>query len=71
MILTKKDFSLYIEDEFAKNDMNMVETVLQACEDYNVDPEMVEPLINRSVKEKMYNNFVDLNFIKRESKVII
>lgn len=71
MIVTKKDFCLYVEEQFANNSMSMVDTVLSACEEYNIDPEMVEPLINRSLKEKMEKDFINLNYLKAENTKVI
>jgi len=71
MILTKKDFCLHVEEEYSNNQMTMIDTVLASCEKYNIDPELVEPLINRSLKEKMEVEFIDLNYIKSESNTII
>jgi hypothetical protein len=71
MIITKKDFCLYVEEQFASNDMSMIDNVLIACDKYSVDPELAESLINRSVKEKMRNEYVTLNYLKPESTVIV
>lgn len=71
MIITKKDFCLHVEEQFCNNKMSMIDTVLSACIEYNIDPEMIEPLINRSLKEKMEAEFIDLNYLKAESNVII
>ncbi len=71
MILTKKSFCLHVEEEFSKNDLSMIDTVLLACEEFNIDPALVEPLINRSVKEKIKREFVNLNLLKSSDTVII
>jgi len=71
MIITQKDFSEFIENEFAFNNMTIIETVLYACEKFSIDPNMVEPLINRSVKEKMKQEFIELNFLKKENNEIV
>lgn len=71
MIVTQKDFCLYVEEQYANNSMTMIETVLSACVKYNVDPEMVEPLINRSLKEKMEIEFINLNYLDADSVAVI
>lgn len=71
MIISQKDFCLYVEEQFANNDMSMIDTVLMACARYNIDPEMVEPLINRSVREKMEIEFIELNYIRAETGKVI
>ena len=71
MIITKKDFCLHVEEQFATNNMSMIDNVLIACDEYSVDPELAEPLINRSVREKMRNEYVKLNYLKSENTVIV
>jgi len=71
MIISQKDFCLYVEEQFANNDMSMIDTVLGACAKYNIDPELVEPLINRSVREKMEIEFIELNYLRAETGKVI
>ena len=63
---------MYIEEQYANDteENTIIDTVLYACEEYNVDPEMVEPLINRSVKEKMRVEYVKLNYLKDDTACI-
>ncbi len=71
MIINQKDFCMHVETQFASTTTTMIDTVLEACEEFNVDPELVEPLINRSLKEKMRNEYVDLNYLKNENTIIV
>ena len=71
MIVSQKEFCMYVEDHFVTGNLSMIDTVLQACEEFKVDPELVEPLINRSLKEKMEIEFIDLNYIKPSSSRIV
>jgi chorismate mutase len=71
MIVTQRDFCMFVEDRYANNEMSMIDNVLYACEKFNVDPEMIEPLINRSVKEKIKREYVKLNYLKETNHVII
>ena len=71
MIVTKQDFCLFIEDGFATNEMSMIDNVLHACDKFNVDPEMVGPLINRSIREKIKREYVKLNYLKEENNIIV
>jgi hypothetical protein len=71
MIVTQRDFCMFVEDRYANNKMSMIDNVLYACEKFNVDPEMIEPLINRSVKEKIKREYVKLNYLKETNHVII
>ena len=71
MIITTKDFCQKVEERFAENTMSMIDTVLSVCEEYKIDPEMCEPLVNRSLKEKMEKEFIELNFLKAENTKVI
>lgn len=71
MIVTKKDFCGHVEEQFASNSMTMIDTVLYVCGEYNIDPELVEPLVNRSLKEKMQKEYINLNYLKPENTSVI
>ena len=71
MIVSKKDFCVHVEDQFANNSMTMIDTVLYACSEYSIDPELIEPLVNRSLKEKMEKEFIQLNYLKAENVSVI
>ena len=71
MIITKKDFCNHVEKEYANNtNATMIDTILEACTQFNVDPEMVEPLVNRSLKDKMKVEFIELNYMKSENTIV-
>lgn len=71
MIITKKDFCNYVEKHYADNtNTTMIDTILEACIQFNVDPEMVEPLVNRSLKDKMKVEFIELNYLKSENTIV-
>ena len=71
MIIDKKNFCIYIEDQYVTNKKTMIDTVLDACAEFNVDPSMANNLINRSVREKLKKEFISLNYLKAESTVIV
>lgn len=71
MIVTRKEFCMYVEEEFINNELNMVDTVIEACTTFNVDPIMIEPLVNRSIKEKLEMDFINLNYIKAQNHEVI
>lgn len=71
MIINKKDFCIQIEEQYSTNNMSLIENVLTACDDFNVDPNMVDSLINRSIKEKIEQEFIQLNYLKADTNRII
>ena len=71
MIITKKDFCNHVEKEYADNEnTTIIDTILEACVKFNIDPEMIEPLVNRSLKDKMKVEFIDLNYLKSENTIV-
>jgi len=71
MIISKKDFCVYVEELNSKNEMSIVDNMLQACEDYNIDPLYVGPLVNRSLREKLSIEFANINLLKLEQNFVI
>jgi hypothetical protein len=71
MIISKKDFCAYIEELNADNELSIIDNVLQACMDHNIDPLFVGPLINRSIKEKLEIEFSDINLLKINRNFVI
>ena len=71
MIIDRKQFCLYIEELNIDNGDGIIQNVIKACDDHNIDPSLVEPLINRSIREKMEEEYVKLNYIKRDSGRIL
>ena len=71
MIISKKDFCIYVEELNSNNEISIIDNVLQACEDHNIDPSFVNSLINRSIKEKLRIEFVNINLLKSEQNFVI
>jgi len=71
MIISKKDFCIYVEELNSENEMSIIDNVLQACDDHNIDPLYVGPLVNRSLREKLSLEFADINLLKLEQNFVI
>lgn len=67
MIIDPENFCRRVEELHAHNDMSMFESVFAVCDDYGVDYEMVGPLVNRSIREKIKNEAIQLNLMKSDS----
>jgi len=44
-----------------------LDAVLKFCEDNNLEPEDISSKINKSLKDKLANNYRDLNYLPKES----
>jgi len=71
MIITRKSFSQRVEDILIESDLNAIDAVLEACNEFNVDPDMTSDLINEQLREKLKKAFTDLHYLKRDTHTIV
>jgi len=71
MVIDKKTFCEYIEDTYLNNDESLIDVVLGACEKFNIEIEYVNEFLNRVIKEKLHEEFVQLKFIPQEEFKVI
>ena len=64
MIITPSKFALLIEDYVRDKKMSYMEAVVLYCEENNIDPSSVKPLINKHLKEKIAYEAQSLNMLK-------
>ena len=63
MFESANDFSLFIETTANEKNIGVVDALLQYCEDNFLEPDEVTKLINRSLKDKLEINFMEMNFL--------
>lgn len=66
---TANEFSLFIEQTALDKKVTYLETVLSFCDTYKIDPEDVASKINKSLKEKLEQDFRDLNFLPKKAQL--
>jgi len=71
MFESASEFSLFIETTANENGIGVVEALLQYCEENYIEPEEVQKLINKSLKDKLELNFVDMNYLPKNSSLDI
>jgi hypothetical protein len=71
MIIQKKDFCLYVEDSYLNNNLSLIDTVLEACDYFNIEYDLVKVFINRQLKEKLRIEFEKLNYLKSDNINVI
>lgn len=64
--LTANEFSLYIEKVAATQKTNYIDAVISYCETHMIEPEEISSLINISLKEKLANDYKQLNYISKK-----
>ena len=63
------EFSLHIEKLAVEKRMTHMESVLFFCEMYMLEPSDVASKINKSLKEKIEQDFRDLNFLPKQAQL--
>ena len=68
MILSKSEFCMYVEEEYLNSEKkSMIDTILDICEKYNIDPEYINPLINKSIRDKLEVEYRALHMLKGDA----
>ena len=62
--MNSKKFGLIIEGIVKEKRISYMDAVLKYCEDNDIDTASVGPLINKSLKEKLEVNAMDLRLLK-------
>lgn len=71
MFESANDFSLFIETTANEKNIGVVDALLQYCEENFIEPDEVTKLINKSLKDKLEINFVEMNFLPRSAALEI
>lgn len=66
--LTPSKFALEIETIVAAENMNYIDAICHYCELNGLDVESIAKLVSKPLKERLKNDAVNLNFMKRTSK---
>ena len=63
------EFSLFVERQHVETGVPHMEIVINYCAEKDIDIEVVAPLINKSLKEKIRNEAEEANMMKRSGKL--
>ena len=66
--MTPSKFSLEVEKIMMEQKFNYIESICYFCELNNVEVESVVKLISKPLKEKLKNDAINLNFMKKTSE---
>jgi hypothetical protein len=64
---TATEFSTFITDLAFKNDDTLTNTLLEYCEDRDIDPEDIAKLISRPLKERLAIEMQEAGLMQRDS----
>lgn len=59
------EFSLFIEKMAADRRMSHLDAVLKFCEEHYLEPDEIASKISKSLKEKIENDFRELNYLPK------
>ena len=67
MFESPNDFSIHIENLASELNVSVLDAILFYCEENYLDPDDVSNLINTSLKNKLESNFINLNYLPKQS----
>jgi hypothetical protein len=68
MILKKEEFSMWVENSKIATKESYIDNVLLACERFNVEIELVQPLLTDQIVLKIRAEAIKRNIIKSSTK---
>ena len=68
---TSKTFSLNIENIVKDKNITHMEAVLWYCQKEGIEPDTINNLLSKGLKEKIEANARELNFLPRQSQLPI
>lgn len=67
MFESPNEFSLHIETLARELEMSPLDAILLYCEENLLEPEDISNLINKSLKNKLERDFIDMNYLPKQS----
>lgn len=64
------EFSIYIEKKANESRSTVLETMIQFINDYDVEPDLLKPLISQSLKDKLEQDFIDIGLIRAKPTLL-
>jgi cell division ATPase FtsA len=66
---TSNEFSLHIEKMAVELKLSHLDAILKYCADHMIEPSDIASKVNKSLKEKIENDFRELNYLPRQAKL--
>lgn len=66
---TSNEFSLHIEKMALELKLSHLDAILKYCADHMIEPADIASKVNKSLKEKIENDFRELNYLPRQAKL--
>ena len=66
---SSNEFSMHIEQIASDKKLSHLDAVLKFCEDHMIDPSDIASKVNKSLKDKIEQNFRDLNYLPKKAQL--
>jgi len=70
-LMNSKKFSLIIEGIVKEKKITYMDAVISYCENNDIDPSSIGPLVNKSLKEKIKEEAEKLNLVEKSSTAVL
>lgn len=67
MFNTATEFSLYIEDLTKEKRLSHMDAILQYCTENYLEPDEIVPLISKSLRDKIENDFKEVGMLPKNA----
>lgn len=69
--LTKTKFSKKVETVHLQKRLSYIDTVIDICEEHDIDPSQVKKFLNNTIREKIEIEAKELNFLPKGTELPI
>ena len=66
---TATEFSMFIETTAKSSGMTYLETIMEYCNQNNIDPPDIATKITKSLKSKLEIDYAELNYLPKQVKI--
>lgn len=63
------EFSIFIEKIAVESKVSHLDAILKYCSDHMIEPEEIASKINKSLKEKIERDFIELNYLPKQPQL--
>lgn len=69
MFKTPTEFSMYIEEYAVSNKVTYLEAILDYCEQHMIEPTDIAGKVTMSLKGKLEQNYIELNYLPKTAQL--
>lgn len=66
---TANEFSMHIENLAVEAKISHIDAILQYCEEHMLDPDDIASKVNKSLREKIEQDFIELNYLPKQAQL--